>query len=98
MKKSEMLRACKGFLWDGISKRGEQKYAICYALTEMLGLKQTDELRGIIHKRLKDNTTLFAWLLYECEIPREQLTEAAVQAHRHAWVDLMIKEFEAKGD
>ena len=98
MKKSEMLRACKEILWDGGIRRYGKPRFICCALESAVGIKETKELRGIISKRLEGSPTVMVWLNLKRNIPLEQLTEAAVQAHRHAWVDLMIKEFEEIGE
>ena len=98
MKKSKMLRKAKEVLWDGVSENKEKELCICYALVQTVGGKQAEPLCNIIHERLEAYPTLFAWLRYKCNIPLGQLKNEALQKHRHQWVDLMIKEFEAKGD
>ena len=98
MKKSEMLMKCKKILWDGVSETDVKVTCICWALEKTVGNKHAEPLRNIISERLGVHPTIFSWLLYECNIPVEQLTDEAIQKHRHQWVDLLIKEFEAKGD
>ena len=98
MKKSEMLRKAKRFLWDGVSENTGKTVYICYALGYAVGDKQAQPLCNIIHERLEAYPTLFAWLRYKCNIPWEQLKDKAVQKHRYQWVDMLIEEFEAKGD
>ena len=98
MRKSEMLMKCKGFLWDGVSERNGKVDYICFALQYAIGSDNADPLCKIISGRLEGWPSVVTWLRHECKIPKEQLTYAAIQKHRHQWVDLMIKEFEAKGD
>ena len=98
MKKSEMLKEAKKLLWDGVSNiDGKQRY-ICFALVQTVGGKHSVPLCAIIHERLGGHPTLITWLHYKCNIPEQQLTNEVVQAHRHQWVDMLIEEFEAKGD
>ena len=98
MKKSEMLKEAKKLLWDGVSNiDGKQRY-ICFALVQTVGGKQAEPLCNIIHERLEEYSSLFTWLRFKCNIPLGQLKNKALQKHRHQWVDLMIEEFEAKGD
>lgn len=39
-----------------------------------------------------------AWLQHGANIPYKDLTPDRVQAHRLAWMNLLIKEYKAKGD
>ena len=98
MKKSEMLMKCKELLWDGVSEYKGKIDFICLALLRAVGSSHAEPLRNIISERLEGYFSLRDWLCYECKIPYAQLTDEALQKHRHQWVDLLIKEFEAKGD
>ena len=88
------LEACKPFLWDGKSPWGfEQTRHICIAVTYGADdPKHAVTLRREIERRLENTLTLGVWL---CDrgIPPDDLTDARLQAHRHAWVDLLIEEF-----
>ena len=92
------LEACKPFLWDGKSPWGrEQTRYICIAVAcgaDDLKLKSeyAGTLRREIGRRLENTHTLRRWLRNQ-GIPVADLTEARLQAHRHAWVDLLIEEF-----
>ena len=98
MKKSEMLREAKKFLWDGVSKRNRKEVYICLALSFNVGFKQTNELRKIIYERIGGFGSIDKWLHDKYNIPKEQFKNEAMQAYRHQWVDMLIEEFEAKGD
>ena len=98
MKKSQMLRKAKKVLWDGVSERNGKVPSIYLALACAVGYKHAAPLCNIIIERLEGWPTVGTWLHNKCNISIEQLTPKAVQKHRHQWVDLMIKEFEAKGD
>ena len=98
MKKSEMLRKAKGFLWDGVSEKKGKVTCICWALEKTVGDKHSEPLCNIIGARLGMHPTVTAWLYHECNIPIGQLTPKVVQKHRHTWVNVLIQEFEAKGD
>ena len=92
------LEACKPFLWDGKSPWShEQTRYICIAVAYgadalKLELEYAVTLRREIERRLENTSTLSSWLLDQ-GIPPDDLTEARLQAHRHAWVDLLIEEF-----
>ena len=92
------LEACKPFLWDGKSSWGfkQTRYiciAVAYGADDLkLKLEYAVTLRREIARRLENTSTLSSWLLDQ-GIPPDDLTEARLQAHRHAWVDLLIEEF-----
>ena len=92
------LEACKPFLWDGKSSWGlKQTRYICIAVAygaddPKLKLKYAVTLRREIERRLENTCTLGVWLRNQ-GIPIADLTDVRVQAHRHAWVDLLIEEF-----
>ena len=51
--------------------------------------------RTAIHKRLEGCETLESWLLKK-GIPSTDLTFDRMQAHRHKWLKMLIKEYETK--
>ena len=105
MKHSEILKAAKAQLWDGKDPTARLSRHICVALldaAEELGghfaYAAADRMRGIIMERLSGTQTLPRWLRIQHGVNPNDLTDERVQAHRHAWVDLLIAEHEAKGD
>jgi len=117
MKSSELLRACKEYLWDGVSPRNEvleDSTMICTALGYAweAGFQSADpqclkleEVRKDIADRLEGSATYQIWLLAHHRdlyvqaqgVSRGHLYRE-VQRGRHAWVDALIAEYEAKGD
>ena len=92
------LEACKPFLWDGTSSWGlkQTRYictAVAYGADDLkLKLKYPVTLPREIERRLGKDCSLGDWLRNQ-GIPSASMTDARVQAHRHAWVDLLIEEF-----
>lgn len=114
MKTSELLTAAKKYLWDGqddnqLEDLSEHKSEyICFAISNVrhfeLNLSEAPiywlirKTRDMIELRLFPWNNMDAWLLRGACIPPEQLTPDRVQAHRLAWMNLLIEEFKAKGD
>lgn len=109
MKTSEILEKAKAFLWDGISHIGlDKEVYICWALREVLPLApecENDEtfrkirsLQEEIENRLgPGNATLEIWL--ERKLGEDFIfSKKAIQAHRLAWMNLLIEEYKQKGD
>jgi hypothetical protein len=83
---------------------------ICYAINNAMGIRNYKEgkrVQAMIQARLRPYTALESWLQGNHNIERisydpnsEKFNEyrTQVQRTRHAWVDSMIAEFEAKGD
>lgn len=93
MKTSEAFRRAKAVLWNGQGRQTEGKERfICYAICRTTGHKKA---KRTIVSRLCYHHTLGGWL--EAQGVREW-TIKQLQQHRHAWLDLLIAEFEAKGD
>lgn len=95
---AKVLRKAKKFLWDG--KRpplGHERRHICYALSIVSKTAYTKApVSRIIASRLAPSATLTNWLKRHISAAdRNSLTDEQVQAHRHAWVDVLIAEFEA---
>lgn len=110
MKSSYLLKAAKKLLWRGsFNELDLQKTKfICIAINRaaekeerfpkhVCSLKAND-LRKMITNRLAGYDSVETWLSCVHNIPRRALTHKKVQKHRHAWVNLLIEEFKAKGD
>ena len=114
MKTSTVLKKAKKHLAKNYEDRYRPKEAfICYSIMEAEDSKKVpksdaDRVRDIIRGRLNPYPTLEVWLeskhkinrAYSSAKPTQKIKEYInkIQATRHAWVDSMIAEFEAKGD
>lgn len=90
------FKAAKDLLWSGRGRipTGKEQW-ICHALAEVERSKPDAGMaRVIVRDRLDGSTWLSGWLMLHGVAPRK-LTNRRLQAHRHAWLDLLIKEFEA---
>jgi hypothetical protein len=111
MKTSEVFKRAKEHLAKNIQETrdhsGKQKF-ICLALTTAAAhskrvtdedVKRCDE---IIESRMDRAYTMESWLAERGYVPYyfalDRTTKDLIQAHRHAWLDLLIAEFESKGD
>lgn len=88
----------KQYLWDGAEEnlRNKTQY-ICIALKNACNKKEISvkvqiACALVISSRLDGAYTIRTWLRKQ-GICAEALTSAHMQAHRHAWLDLLIKEF-----
>ena len=101
MKTSTLLRSAKSILRTGDSWWEGEMY-ICLAIEKVGGCSDdAAQLIEEIERRLTvegRTYTMQSWLGEVVGVPWNRLTVQAVQAHRHAWVDLLIAEYEAKGD
>lgn len=89
------------YLWDGDETKhmpGDRFEFICYCLDQAfdcgeitMGVRQAAQT--IVHRRLGEAPTLPMWLT-DMGVPLEQQTAPAVQAHRLAWIKLLVKEFQ----
>lgn len=93
------LKLAKLQLWDGIGENHGHVSYICVALDLVTHAWCRDRRRAvelikyIIGERMGPRITMTSWLKYTVGIPANELTLERVQAHRHAWVDLLIEEF-----
>ena len=111
MKTSEVFKRAKEHLAKNIQETrdhsSKQKF-ICLALVTAAAhskrvtdadVKRCDE---IIESRMGGAYVMEKWLAARGYIPDYELcshgTKDRIQAHRHAWVDMLIAEFESKGD
>ena len=92
--------AAKQYLWDGESLQilaSSLPIHICIALSRASDKRKiTVEVRKhcqkIIAQRIDRRYTLEGWLTRK-GIKKTELTYQRMQAYRHAWLDLLIKEF-----
>lgn len=85
------FRDAKSRLWDGKSTCFDKEQWICHAI----GFGVSGDLaRGVVEARLGDAAFLTQWLEWQ-GVVFDRRDAARIQAHRHAWLDLLIKEFEA---
>lgn len=112
MKTSTVLKRAKKMLAVNYSELKDKTAYICYSIDDAAeGGKVThggaNRVRDIVQDRLSPNSTLEGWLRDNHGIysPGWHASDEACIAHktkvqetRHAWVDSMIAEFEAKGD
>lgn len=92
----EVFKEAKDWLWDGGPKFKlfpKSRY-ICVAINgcRYLPRAHRESATAIVSKRLQGAPTLKGWLI-DKGIPEEDMTTERMQAHRHAWLDLLIEEF-----
>ena len=87
-----LLKAAKLRLWEGVVGQGRRALCICNAIPNRGGASQ---LRAEITRRLDGHLIFSFWLDHQRGVNKKDLTCANIQAHRHAWVDLLIAEFSA---
>lgn len=106
MKTSELIRYAKQYLWDGYRTidlfRPDMTEYICHAL-ETAGERRKQKSKALvvmvlIESRLKGKT-LRQWVARRLRVESEyDLPNVDVQRHRLQWMELLAKEYEAKGD
>jgi hypothetical protein len=94
-----LLKAAKGSLWDGTPGIYGKHTYICLSVREaqldgVCLLKDSKALCDEIDRRMAPHITLRQWLKSQ-GIPTEELDFIPLQAHRLAWINLLIKEFSA---
>jgi hypothetical protein len=111
MKTSEAFKQAKRCLAkdfkETLNGSGKEKF-ICIAITvaaancKRITDKDVERCEDVIKSRMDGEYTLEGWLVGRGCIPEAFLNDHnildRIQAHRHAWLDLLIAEFEAKGD
>lgn len=93
---------------EGVFKERFKEKFICTAIDRVARktkrVKKTDSKRceGIIAARLGGAYTLESWLVgrgcIKTGYSQHPRTLDRIQQHRHAWLDMLIAEFEAQGD
>ena len=97
---ARIFRRAMTFLWDGVDIQSLQYTSeyICYAIA--WGRREPDQAeykaRKIITQRLNGYSSVGSWLHWYHDIPSSELTAQKLQAHRRAWLEMLIKEFETK--
>ena len=91
--------AAKQYLWDGVSFQNPfyLPIHICTALCRAsdrrkITVKVRKHCQEIITQRIDRHPTFESWLI-SAGVKNTEITRQRVQAHRHAWLDLLIKEF-----
>ena len=110
MRTSEVLKHAKRYLAKDYSETcntGKEKF-ICIAIytaaahTKRITDRDVERCRKIVESRLEGKETIESWLVTRGCIPEYSICDRAIkdriQQHRHAWLDLLIAEFESKGD
>jgi hypothetical protein len=112
MKTSEVFKQAKQHLakdYDETCNSPTKEKFICIAIntaaayTKRMTSGDIERCIGIVESRLEYATTLEGWLakrgcVAHDDYPISRTTQDRIQEHRHAWVDMLIAEFEAKGD
>lgn len=86
------FRAAKHRLWNGLGSTDGYRSVICFALGDG---RSAGRAREIVMLRLSPHSTLTDWL-YGQGVDMDVAPISALQAHRHAWLDRLIAEFDAK--
>jgi hypothetical protein len=108
MKTSEVFKRTKQHLAKDWASAQTKDRFICLAISiaaahsGRLTNKDVERCTEIVESRLQGLYTLESWLesrgclnnYFLCDLG----TKNRIQEHRHAWLDLLIAEFEAKGD
>jgi hypothetical protein len=111
MKTSEVFKRAKQHLakdYDETCNAPSKEKFICIAITTAAAYskritdKDIERCTAIVESRIDGVCTMEGWLVDRGCIPEHGLCDRAIkdriQAHRHAWLGLLIEEFEAKGD
>ena len=111
MKTSEVFKQAKQHLamdYDETCNDPSKGKFICIAITiaaencKRITVADVKRCEDVIKSRMGGAYTLEGWLVDRGCIPEYELcdltTKDRIQAHRHAWLDYLIAEFEAKGD
>jgi len=111
MKTSKVLKKAKKHLAENhIDLVASYKASfICYAIadTDKVSQRDADRVRNMVQERLAPYATLEGWLSKKHRVKligwndsdiKVNAYKDKMQATRHAWIDSMITEFEAKGD
>jgi hypothetical protein len=111
MKTSEVFTRAKQHLakdlHEAYNHSGKEKF-ICIAIItaaahcKRITKEDVERCTEVVESRLEGAYTLEGWLNDRGCVPGHELCDRAtkdrIQAHRHAWLDLLIAEFETQGD
>ncbi len=108
MKTSEVFKRAKQHLAKDFEETHRKEKFICIAITTAAAYTKRmtsgdiERCTGIVESRLEHDYTLEGWLESKGCVNNyflcDRTTKDRIQAHRHAWVDMLIAEFKAKGD
>jgi hypothetical protein len=110
MKTSRVFKRAKEHLAKDFSEacNTSKKKFICIAIitasaySKRITDRDIERCTDIVESRLEEEVTLEDWLESKgCVgnyLMRDLATKDRMQEHRHAWLDLLIAEFESKGD
>jgi hypothetical protein len=109
MKTSEVFRRAKQHLAKDYDETcNDEERFICIAIIiaaancKRITDKDIERCEDVIKSRMDGEYTLEGWLAGRGCVPEYELCGHnildRIQAHRHAWLDLLIAEFKAKGD
>ena len=102
MKTSKVFKRAKKYLVKDCNDLSGKTRYICIAITGSASDMDAVRCTSIIESRLDGFCTLTEWLADKGCIPNNGFPSIAnrdrIQQHRHAWLDLLIAEFKAKGD
>jgi hypothetical protein len=89
------FRAAKQELWDGSPSTCLDKFRyICNALDSTKS-NAKEAAKAVIGSRLMPERFLYTWLMTK-GIDADDYPPECLQAHRHAWLDMLIAEFEGE--
>ena len=100
MKTSDVFKAAKLQLWDGVPKNysDDKRSHICLAIEIAdVPTKYQRKAQRIVQKLLHPYATLNQWLLNEKHI-NPMLQHKKLQETRQAWLDHLINHYESIGD
>lgn len=91
---AQAFKNAKKHLWNGLGRQGKKQEFICLAIRSRFDGDVIDANTAIhiIEQRIGWCNTMSCWLT-EQGIPVSQITPRRLQAHRHAWLDMLIAEF-----
>jgi hypothetical protein len=103
MKTSEVFKEAKKRLHNGARAVPDGKslnicHAIDHAVDHGVPSKDAALAQELVMQRLKPHFGVFSWLGAVAGAHLKRRTRQNLQTYRHAWLDALVKEFEAKGD
>jgi hypothetical protein len=94
MKTSTVLTEAKKLLWNGYGPLDGKPAHICLAI---ISVDNKSKALKEIQRRLGKSISLSVWL-FDKGIEYKEMSRRKLQAHRLAWMNLLIDEYKSKGD
>lgn len=93
--KAKAFKLVKQHIWDGTSSEVDYSEFICITLVmlaaqDFISKRTAQQCAKIVRDRV--GSTLEEWLVKQ-GVPYTEFTPRRLQAHRKAWLDMLIKEF-----